>query len=311
MRSENEPTLYVKKEGKNDFIIICLYVDDIIYTSSSIFLVDEFKSQMMNEFEMSDMGLLHYFLGLEVYQTEDGIFISQRKYASDLLNKFGMSNCKSAATPINLNEKLQQEDGGEKANAKRFRSLVGGLIYLTHTRPDIAFSVGVISRFMQQPSKVHYRAAKRVMRYIAGTLEYGIWCSKTSNFKLFGFTDSDWASSIDDRRSVSVNVFTLGSGAITWSSKKQATPALSTSEAKYVPATLAACQAIWLRRVLTDLQQEQKVATEIFCDNKATIFTTKNPTFHSRTKHIDIRYHFIRDLVAKEEISMEYCSTIS
>jgi len=175
MRSENEPTLYVKKEGKNDFIIICLYVDDIIYTSSSIFLVHEFKSQMMNEFEMSDMGLLHYFLGLEVYQIEDRIFISQRKYTSDLLNKFGMSNCKPAATPMNLNEKLQQQDGGEKADAKSFRSLVGGLIYLTHTRPDIAFSVGVISRFMQQLSKLHYGAAKKVMRYIAGTLEYGIW----------------------------------------------------------------------------------------------------------------------------------------
>jgi len=246
----------VKKEGKNDFIIICLYVDDIIYTSSSIFLVDELKSQMMNEFELSDMGLLHYFLGLEVYQTEDGIFISQRKYASDLFNKFGMSNCKPATTPMNLNEKLQQEDGEEKAYAKRFKSLVGGLIYLTHTRPDIAFFVGVISRFMQQPSKVHYGATKRVMRYIAGTLEYSIWYSKTSNFKLFGFTDSDWTSSIDDRRSVSVNVFTLGLGAITWSSKKQATPALSTSEAEYVAATSAACQAIWLRRVLTDLQQE-------------------------------------------------------
>jgi len=125
MRSENEPTLYVKKEAKNDFIIICLYVDDIIYTSSSIFLVDEFKSQMMNEFEISYMGLLHYFLGLEVYQIEDGIFISQRKYVSDLLNKFDMFNCKPTATSMNLNEKLQQEDGGEKADAKRFRSLVG------------------------------------------------------------------------------------------------------------------------------------------------------------------------------------------
>jgi len=125
---------------------------------------------------------------------------------------------------------------------------------------------------------------------------------------LFGFTDSDWASSIDDRRSVSANVFTLGSGAITWSSKKQATLALSTSKAEYVAATSAACQAIWLRRVLTDLQQEQKVATEIFCDNKTTIYMTKNPMFYSKTKHIDIRDHFIRDLVTKEEISMEYCS---
>ena len=160
MRSEKEPTLYLKKKGKNDFIIVCLYVDDIIYTSSSSFLVNEFKSQMMNEFEMSDMGLLHYFLGLEIQQAEDGIFISQRKYARDILSKFGMLNCKPAATPMNINEKLQHENGEEMTNARRFRSLVGGLIYLTNSRPDIAFPVGAISRFMQQPSTEHYGAAK-------------------------------------------------------------------------------------------------------------------------------------------------------
>ncbi|KAA3475369.1 ABC transporter C family member 9 [Gossypium australe] len=177
VRSENEPTLYVKKEG-NDFIIVCLYVDDIIYTSSSTFLVDEFKSQMINEFEMLDMGLLHYFLGLKVHQAEYGIFISQRKYANDLRSKFGMLNCKFATTPMNINEKLQQEDKGEMADAKRFRSLVG-------------------------------------------TLEYGVWYSKTLNFKLCGFTDSDWAISLDDGRSVSANVCTLGSGVITWNLKKK------------------------------------------------------------------------------------------
>ena len=188
MRSGNEPALYVKKEGKSDFIIICLYVDDIIYTSSSNSLLDKFKSQMMSEFEMSDMGLLHYFLDLEVYQVEDGIFISQRKYAKDIMSRFGMLNCKHAATPMNINEKLQHEDGAEMIDVRRFRSLVVGLIYLTHTRPDIAFPVGIISRFMQHPSKVHYGAAKRVLRYIAGTMEYGIWYSKSSNFKLYGFT---------------------------------------------------------------------------------------------------------------------------
>ncbi|XP_015166481.1 uncharacterized mitochondrial protein AtMg00810-like [Solanum tuberosum] len=153
------------------------------------------------------MGLLHYFLGLQVHQTEEGIFLSQRKYARDLLNKFGMLNCKHAATPMNISEKLQQVNEEELTDARRFRIL----IYLTHTRPDIAYHVGVISRFMQQPSKVHYGAAKRVLRYIAGTLDFDIWYSKTDNFRLCGYTDSDWASSLDDKRSVSANVFTLGS----------------------------------------------------------------------------------------------------
>ncbi|KAA0051552.1 putative gag-pol polyprotein, identical [Cucumis melo var. makuwa] len=258
-RSTNEPTLYVKKGGKNDFIIVCLYVDDIIYTSSSKSLVAEFKSHMKNKFEMTDLGLLHFFLGFEVYQTDGGTFISQKKYAKDLLKKFGMINYKPETTPMNVNEKLKQNDGAEMADAQRFRSLVGGLIYLTHTCSDISYSIGVIS--------------------------------------------SDWVSSLDDRRSVSANVFTLGSGVITWSPKKQETVALSSLEAEYAVATSAAYQAIWLRRTLTKLQHEKEGATMIFCDNKATISMTKNLTFHSRTKHIDIRFHFIRDLVAKEEVS--------
>ncbi|KAA0052183.1 putative mitochondrial protein [Cucumis melo var. makuwa] len=126
-----------------------------------------------------------------------------------------MINCKLATTPMNLNEKLQQNDGAEMVDKHRFKSFVGGLIYLTHTRHDISYSIGVISRFMQCPSRDHFDAAKQVMRYIAETIEYGIWYSKVSDFKLCGFTDSDWASSLDDRRSVSANVFTLGSGVIT------------------------------------------------------------------------------------------------
>ncbi|XP_047259692.1 uncharacterized mitochondrial protein AtMg00810-like [Capsicum annuum] len=164
---------------------------------------------MMNEFEMSAMGLLHYFLGLEVHQDEDGIFLSQRKYDRDFLIKFSLLNCKPTTTPMKIGEKLQLNDRVEMDDARSFRSLVGGLIYLTHTQPDIAFFVGVISR-------------------------------------LYGFTGSDYAGSLDDRRSISAHVFTLGSGVVTWSSKKQATTTLSISEVEYSAATSAACQAIWL-----------------------------------------------------------------
>ncbi|WOG83036.1 hypothetical protein DCAR_0102210 [Daucus carota subsp. sativus] len=140
-------------------------------------------------------------------------------------------------------------------------------------------------------------------------MEYGIMYSKVPDLTLCGFTDSDWASSLDDRKSVSASVFTLGSGVITWSSKKQPMTALSSTEAEYVAATSAACQAIWLRRLLAEVNQEQVGATEIFCDNVAAISMSKNPAFHSRTKHIDIRHHFIRDLVAEGKITLEYCST--
>ena len=239
-RSNNEPTLYLKREGKKDFLVVCLYVDDMIYMGSSESIVAEFKDCMMKKFEMSDLGLLHYFLGLEVKQGVDGIFISQRKYAMDLLKKFNMVNYKVAVIPMNVNEKLCRDDGAEMANATYFRSLVGGLNYLSHTRPDIAFSVGVVSRFMHNPSKLHLGAAKRILRYVVGTTEHGIWYSKVSNFKLTGFTDSDWAVSIDDRKSTSGFLFNLGSGAISWSSKKQEVVALSTSEAEYIAATSSA-----------------------------------------------------------------------
>ena len=240
---------------------------------------------------------------------EDRVFVSQRKYAVDLLRRFNMLNCKVVATPMNLDEKLQKEDGTEQANSSYFRSLVGGLLYLTHTRPDISFSIGVVSRFMHCPSNHHLGAAKRILRYIAGTVDFCLWYGHVSSFRLCGFVDSDWAGCLEDRRSTSGYVFNLGSGAICWSSKKQETIALSTSEAEYIAATSSACQAVWLRRLLTDFDQEQDGETEIFCDSKSAIAMAKNPVYHGRTKHIDIRVHFIRQLVAQGLINLLHCNT--
>lgn len=219
-RNDNEPTLYLTKQGNSDFLVVCLYVDDMIYFGSSSSLIDGFKSEMMRNFEMTDLGLLKYVLGLEVIQGEDGIFISQKKHAEDLLKRFNMMSCEAAITPMNINEKLQREDGTEKANPRLFRSLVGGLNYLTHTRPDISFSVGVVSRFLHSPTKQHFGAAKRILCYIAGTVDFGIWYSDVADFRLVGFTDSDWAGCLDDRNSTSVNISSFGSRAVTWSSKK-------------------------------------------------------------------------------------------
>ncbi|KAM0017627.1 putative RNA-directed DNA polymerase [Helianthus debilis subsp. tardiflorus] len=308
VRSENEPTLYVKKEG-GDIIYVCLYVDDIIYTSSSHKLVKEFKEGMEKEFEMTDMGLLKLFLGLEVKQTSKGVFISQEKYAKALVSKFGMEGCRGEETPMNANEKLCRDDQAEKVDEVMFRSLVGGLIYLTHTRPDLVFSVSLLSRFMQRPSKLHFGAAKRIVRYVAGTSDFGIWYARGSPVQLVGYTDSDWASSIDDRKSVSANVFTLGSGVVTWSCKKQSTVALSSTEAEYVASSAATTQAIWLRRVLSDLGISQESPTNVFCDNLSAINLSRNPVMHGRSKHIEIKHHYVRDMVSQQQISLEYCGT--
>lgn len=172
-RRENEHTLYIKSNG-NDILILCLYVDDLIYTSSSDLLVEEFSKAMMTEFEMTDLGLLKYFLGIEVTQMNDGIFISQERYFSNMIHKRKMGNCKPMSTPMNTTEKFFVEDGAEKVDAQSYRSLVGILLYITTTRPDIMHAVGLISRFMKSPSKIHFGVAKIILRYLRGTNNYGI-----------------------------------------------------------------------------------------------------------------------------------------
>ena len=162
---------------------------------------------------------------------------------------------------------------------------------------------------MSNPSKAHFAAAKRILRYVKGTKDFGILYEADRDFNLTGYTDSDWAGSTDDRKSTSGYVFLLGNKAISWASKKQTTVALSSAEAEYMAATSAACEATWLRKILQDVQQDSKTPTVIHCDNMSAIAMTKNPVFHSRTKHIEIRYHFIRELVERGEIKMEFCKT--
>ncbi|KAF5471268.1 hypothetical protein F2P56_011712 [Juglans regia] len=201
--------------------IVSLYVDDLIFTENNLVMIEKFKKDMMANFEMSDLGLKHYFLVMEVSQEEDGISCLQKKYAEDLLEKFNMLGCKSVATPLVPNEKLRKEDGVKKLDASTYRSLVGSLFYLCNTRPDILFVTSLLSGFMQSPSQVHFGTAKRVLRYLLGTISFGISYEKRLESKLVGFTDSDWAGSIDDKRSTSGHCFGLGSGMFSWSSKKQ------------------------------------------------------------------------------------------
>jgi Reverse transcriptase (RNA-dependent DNA polymerase) len=209
-RSKSEPSLYVKKNSSENQMMVCLYVDDMIYMGTNQELVSEFRGKMKQQFEMTDLGLLKYFLGLEVIQREDGMFLSQQKYARDLLKKFEMENCNTCSTPMNVKEKLMKDDNTGAADGLKFRSLVGGLIYLTHSRPDITFSVSVISRFMQSPTKHHMGAAKRVLRYVAGTVDLGTWYGRTKALELVGYSDSDWAGCEDDRRSTSGYLFSIG-----------------------------------------------------------------------------------------------------
>ncbi|KAJ4789254.1 polyprotein [Rhynchospora pubera] len=308
-RSKNEPNLYVKRKGEKGLVAVCLYVDDMIYFGTNDAMVREFKEQMMSVFEMTDLGEMHYFLGLEVEQEEGRIFVSQRKYANDLVTKFGLKGCNLVQTPMNTNEKLTTIDGTGATDVTRFRSLVGGLMYLTHTRPDITHAVSIVARYMQNPTKQHMGAAKRILRYIAGTTSYGLWYNAVDGPCLTGYSDSDWAGDIDDRKSTTGQVFFYGTSIITWSSKKQTTVALSTTEAEYNAVTSAACQGVWLRRLLEELSCKEKGATILYCDNQSTIAIGNNPVHHNRTKHIDTRFHFIRDLIEHGVFELQYINT--
>ncbi|KAL0351154.1 UNVERIFIED_CONTAM: Retrovirus-related Pol polyprotein from transposon RE2 [Sesamum radiatum] len=284
-------------------------LDDLIYTGNNEKMIQVFKEDMMKTFEMSDLGLMHFFLGIEINQEKEGIFICQRKYTETLLKKFKMESCKTVTTPLVTGEKYQKEDGSQKVDGSMYRSLIGSLLYLTATRPDIMFATCLLSRFMQSPSQVHYAAAKRILRYLRGTKDFGIWYKSTNDAKLVGYTDSDWAGSVDDMKSTSGYTFSLGSGIFSWASKKQATVAQSSAEAEYIAAAATSNQAIWLRRILEDMGEKQEEPTTIYCDNKSAIAITKNPVQHSRTKHIDIKYHSLREATTRGEIELKYCST--
>ncbi|KAM1349822.1 hypothetical protein EV1_003832 [Malus domestica] len=308
-RSENEPALYVKTEGISDILIVSLYVDDLVYTGSSRNMILNFKNDMMRKYEMSNLGMLHYFLGISIIQSNDGIFITQKKYAKTLLEKFKMVGCKPVATPLVVNEKFQREDGSGDADESVYRSLVGSLLYLTTTRPDIMYAASLLSRFMHKPTCIHYGAAKRILRYIQGTLDFGIMYERNVKPKLYGFCDSDWGGSVDDLKSTSGYTFTLGTGVFSWASKKQKSVALSTAEAEYVSASIATSQVVWLRRIMQDFGEKQESATHILCDNKSAIAMSKNPVCHGKSKHIALKHHYIRGAVEDKEVDVVYCKT--
>ena len=212
-------------------------MDGLIFTGNNPNMFEEFKKAMIKEFEMSDIGLMSYYLGIEVKQKEDGIFISQQRYAKEMLKKFKMDGCKPISTLVECGLKLTMFDGEEKVDATNFKSLVGSLRYLTCTRPDILYATGLISRHMENQTITHLKAAKRILRYIKGTSHLGLWFSSDKDYKLVSYSDSDWAGDGDDRKSTTGFVFFMGNTSFTWMSKKQPIVALSTYEAEYVAAT--------------------------------------------------------------------------
>jgi len=214
-RSNGEPTLYIK-QSKDMFLTVVLYVDDLIFMGNDETLVEEFKEAMKREFEMIDLGLLKFFLGIEIQQEEQGIFVSQSKYAKVILKRFRMETCNPALTPTAMGIKLCKYDFTKSVNPTLYKSMVGSLMYLMATCPNIMYVVSLISRFMENPRASHLQVAKRILRYVQGIVIYGISYIVTNEFKLIRYMDSDWNGSFDDKKSTSGYLFHLGSGAISW-----------------------------------------------------------------------------------------------
>jgi hypothetical protein len=265
---------------------------------------------MMSLFQMSDLGLLSYYLGIEVAQKPGHIVLGQATYAEKLLEREGLSTCNSTTVPMEPRLKLSKHGGGNAVDTTQYRSVVGGLRYLVHTRPDICFAVGYLSRFMEAPTSEHWNAMKHLLRYIAGTKDLGCcYARREGDAELVRYSDSDHAGDIDDRKSTGGVLFFYGQSPVAWQSTKQKVVALSSCESEYIAATAAACQGVWLRRLYCELMGCKIGATELRVDNKSAIALMKNPVFHDRSKHIDTRYHYIRQCVENGSIDAQFVRT--
>ena len=302
-----DTTLFTKQSSQ-DLLIVQIYVDDIIFGATNENLCKDFSIIMQKEFEMSMMGELNFFLGLQVIQTHDGTFINQTKYTMELLKRFRMEDSKPVGTPMCTSTKLDKDEEGIKVEEKKYRGMIGSLLYLTASRPDIMFAVCLCARFQSCPKESHLNAVKRILRYLKGTLNFGLWYPKCHELPLCGFSDADFGGCKIDRKSTTGICNFLGNCLVSWFSKKQNAISLSTTEAEYVAAGACCAQLLWMKNTLNDFGLVYE-CVPMYYDNTSAINLTKNPIQHSRTKHIDIKHHFIRDLVSKGVIRVEFvCS---
>ncbi|KAK1551769.1 hypothetical protein Q3G72_004368 [Acer saccharum] len=303
-RGSIDKTLFIKRDN-DELFIAQIYVDDIVFGSTNNTKVQQFVDVMSHEFEMSLVGELSYFLCLQIRQLDDGIFISQAKYAKNLVKKFGLEKAKHCDTPMSTTLKLSKDASGKSVDQTLYRGMIGSLLYLTASRPDISFSVGVCARYQSDPKESYLSSVKRVIRFVNGTSNYGIWYSFDTNPSLVGYSDADWAGNCDDRKSTSGGCFFLGNNLVSWFCKKQNSISLSTAEAEYIATGSGCTQLIWMKQMLVDYGFNQGTLT-LFCDNMRAINISMNPVQHSRTKHIDIRHHFIREFVENKCIVLEH-----
>jgi hypothetical protein len=286
----------------DDTAYILLYVDDIILTASSDTLRQSIMSKLSSEFAMKDLGPLSYFLGISVTRHSGGMFLSQHKYAEEIIERASMSSCKPVSTSVDTKAKLSGTSGNPYHDPSEYRSLAGALQYLTFTRPDISYAVQQVCLFMHDPRTQHMTALKRIIPYIKGTITHGLHLSPSSVDKLTTYTDADWGGCPDTRRSTSGYCVYLGDNLVSWSAKRQPTLSRSSAEAEYRGVANVVSESCWLRNLLLELQCPITKATLVYCDNVSAVYLSGNPIQHQRTKHIEMDIHFVREKVARGQI---------
>ena len=309
-QSSYDPCIYVRSE-ENEVFIIAIYVDDMIFGGENEMTINEVKKRVAEKFDVEDMGKLHHFLGVKIIQSTSYIWIGQPAYTEALLKRFSMENSNAVDTPFEAGTKLVKSQESDKPYDKtKYQSAIGSLLFLSNrTRPDISFAVGKTSRYSSNPSNIHWSAVKRIMRYLNGTIHLGLAYMRCRSERLVGYSDADWAGDLDDRISTSGYVFKLSEAPISWRSKKQTCVALSTAEAEYMALASAVQEAIWLERLISDLLGSKEETVTVYEDNMSTICMGKNQQYHGRTKHISIKYHFVREKLAEGVVRIPYCKS--
>lgn len=315
-RTTADPCVYFRKFSEGNFIILCLYVDDMLIVGQDVEMICRLKEDLSKSFDMKDLGPAKQILGMEIARDRKAgkLWLSQEKYIERVLERFNMKNAKQVNTPLAAHFKLSKrccpttEKEKESMSHIPYSSAVGSLMYaMVCTRPDIAHAVGLVSRYLANPSKVHWEAVKWILRYLRGTSNLSL-CFGGGEPILEGFTDADMAGDLDNRKSTSGYLFKFAGGAISWQSKLQKCVALSTTEAEYIAAVEASKEMLWLKRFLQELGLKQSEYV-VFCDSQSAMDLSKNSMYHARTKHIDVRYHWLRVVIEEQLMKLKKIHT--
>ncbi|KAL3642739.1 hypothetical protein CASFOL_013554 [Castilleja foliolosa] len=305
LNSKSDTSLFYK-HTERESIIILVYVDDIIITGDNDTHIQVIIDQIGKCFSLKDLGRLNYFLGVEMIPTENGYFLNQQKYIEGLLEKVGMKGAKGLSSPMVTSPPLSKFKGNPVTDATLYRSMVGALQYATITRPEISYSVNKVSQFMQNPLDNHWKSVKRILRYLAGTLDHGLFFAKPDTLNVSAFADADWAADPDDRRSTTGTCLFLGQNLVSWSSKKQPTVSRSSCEAEYRALAHVTCDVLWIQQLLKEIGVIQPQTARVWMDNQSAIALAINPMHHPRSRHFEIDLHFVREKLEDKTIFVQH-----